>query len=283
MKHRTNELPVPGLEPNRLQAVIQALDQNLNRTEPVPEQMARQAQQLVYTAWKATTVAQGEALVRRALELDPTNVDALLQMGGYAGLTGEDKIEWMRKTVRMGEKNLGPELLDGYAGAFWVALQTRPYMRARQQLAEALTVAGRWEEAVAEYQALLSLNPDDHQRVRYPQLLLLLRRQRLAEARKLFREYPDDLAAHVVFAWGRVLERFLADDLAGAGAALAAARKRNPHLPDYLLGRRPLPAKRPEVYTPGSLEEAVSFAESLHTVWAVHPAAPAWLAAQKGV
>jgi tetratricopeptide (TPR) repeat protein len=282
MTRRSNESPAPGLEPNRLQAVIQALDHHLNRTEPVPEQMARQAQQLVYTAWKATTTAQGEALIRRALELDPTNVDALLQMGGYAGLTGEDKIEWMRKTVRMGEKNLGPELLDGYAGAFWVALQTRPYMRARQQLAEALTVAGRLEEAVAEYQALLSLNPDDHQRVRYPQLLLLLRLQRLAEARKLFREYPDDLTAQVVFSWGRVLERFLADDRATAATALTAARKRNPHLADYLLGRRPLPEKRPEVYTPGSPEEAVSFAESLHAIWAVHPAALDWLAAQKG-
>jgi len=39
MTQRSNELPALELEPNRLPAVIEALDQNLNRTEPVPDVM----------------------------------------------------------------------------------------------------------------------------------------------------------------------------------------------------------------------------------------------------
>jgi hypothetical protein len=109
----------------------------------------------------------------------------------------------------------------------------------------------------------------------------LLALSRLEEARKLFEKYPDEFNFNAAFAWGRVLERFLSEDLPGATAALAAARKQNPHMQVYVKGHRQLPRDLPEAYAPGSKEEAICFAEGLHAAWEKHPAALQWLAAQK--
>jgi tetratricopeptide (TPR) repeat protein len=183
--------------------------------------------------------------------------------------------------VQLAEMRLGPKAFKEFAGAFWGFHETRPYMRARERLAEALRHAGRHDEAIAEWNAMLELNPGDNQGVRYLLLPALLTLNRLEAARKLFEQYPGDLEFNAVFAWGRVLERFLAEDLPGAVAALAAARKQNPHLQVYVKGHRQIPKTMPEAYAPGSKEESVCYAEVVRAAWEKHPAALKWLEAQK--
>ena len=128
---------------------------------------------------------------------------------------------------------------------------------------------------------MLELNPGDNQGVRYGLLGALLALNRLEEARKLFEKYPEEFEFNAAFAWGRVLERFLANDLAGVSGALATARKQNPHMQVYVKGHRALPRELPESYAPGSKEEAMCFAEGMREAWLKHPAALKWLAAQK--
>jgi tetratricopeptide (TPR) repeat protein len=266
---------------NNPRALLQSIERHLSKTSRITGKKADEAQQLVYDAWEAPTDAEEQALIYRALEIDPTNVDALLQAAVYAGVDGEEEIELLRKVVAIGEKNLGPKAFKEFAGAFWGFVETRPYMRARERLAEVLRVAGRLNEAAAEYQAMLELNPNDNQGVRYSLLPCLLMLNRLADARKLFEKYPGEFEFNAVFAWGRVLERFLAGDLSGAEAALAVARKQNPHMQVYVKGHRQPPRFLPEAYAPGSKEEAVCFAEVLQAAWAKYPAAFKWLETQK--
>lgn len=262
-------------------ALLQSLERQLSQTRPVTDQKADAAQQLVYDAWEAATDEEEEALIFSALKLDPMNVDALLQAAVYAGLDGEEEIEYLRQVVAAGEKNLGPKAFKEFAGHFWGFIETRPYMRARERLAEALRHAGRLDEAIAEWNAMLELNPGDNQGIRYLLLPAVLTLNRLEAARKLFAAYPGDLKFNTVFAWGRVLERFLSDDLPGAVAALAAARKQNPHMQAYVKGHRSLPRGLPEAYAPGSKEEAICYAEVLRAAWEKHPAALKWLETQK--
>jgi hypothetical protein len=59
-------------------------------------------------------------------------------------------------------------------------------------------------EAVAEYRAMLELNPGDNQGVRYSLLPSLPELNRLEAARKLFEKYPEESEFNTVFAWGRV-------------------------------------------------------------------------------
>jgi tetratricopeptide (TPR) repeat protein len=270
--------PAPAFNPR---ALLQSLERQLSQTRPGTEKNVEAAQQLVYDAWEAASDVEERTLIHSALKLDPTNVDALLQAAVYAGLKGEENIECLRQVVAVGERNLGPKVFQEFAGHFWGFMETRPYMRARARLAEALRHAGRLEEAIAEWNAMLELNPGDNQGIRYLLLPALLTLIRLAAARKLLEAYPGEPEYSAVFAWGRVLERFLSDDLPAAATALAVARKQNMHMQAYVAGHRRQPRHMPAAYAPGSKEEAICFAEELHAAWAKHPAALKWLASQK--
>jgi tetratricopeptide (TPR) repeat protein len=268
-----------GFSPRTL---LESIERHLSQTSRITDEKAHEAQQLVYDAWEAPSLREQQELIRRALKIDPDNVDALLQAASYAGVSGEQEIELLRKVVGIGEKHLGPKMFQKCAGAFWGFIETRPYMRARARLAEALRVAGRLDEAVTEYQAMLELNPNDNQAVRYSLLPCLLMLGRLDKVRKLFEQHPEEAKYSAVFAWGRVLELFLSRDLPAAATALAAARKQNPHAQAYVKGHRKPPRQVPECYSPGSREEAISFADVLRAAWEKHPAALQWLETQKG-
>jgi tetratricopeptide (TPR) repeat protein len=280
-KPKKKPKPASASKPSSPRALMLSIERHLRETGSVGEDTAFEAQQLVYDAWEAETEEQERELIYKALEIDPTNVDALLTFARNCLFTDEEYIETLRKIVARGEKNLGPQTFKEDAGHFWGLLETRPYMRAREELAEALRYAGRLEEAVAEWEAMLELNPNDNQGVRYHLLPCYLALGRLEGARRLFGKYEADCQYNTVFAWGKVLERFLSGDLPGAEAALPVARKQNPHMQAYIKGHRQLPRQMPESYAMGSKEEAVCYAEVLCAAWSEHPAALKWLAGQK--
>jgi tetratricopeptide (TPR) repeat protein len=260
-------------------ALLRWMERQLNHPPPRATKADR-AQQLVYDAWEAPTADEEFDLMRKALELDPTNVDALLYMLPLAEREVEEEIQSLRNVVALGEKGLGPKRFKEFAGSFWGFIETRPYMRARQMLAETLRAAGRLEEAISEYEGMLALNPNDNQGVRYHLLPCYLATNRFEQAEALLAKY-EECEHNAVFAWARVLVFFCREDLGGARKALAAARKQNSHVQGYIKGHRRLPPALPAGYSPGSREEAICFAEVLRAAWERHPKALAWLAAQK--
>jgi tetratricopeptide (TPR) repeat protein len=140
--------------------------------------------------------------------------------------------------------------------------------------------AGWLDEAAQEWAEMLALNENDNQGVRYELLPVLLAQGRRDEARALMERYKDDCEWNVVFAWGRVLERLLSKEEAGAVKALAVARKQNAHMEAYLRGNRKLPKNLPGSYSPGSKEEALCYAGVLLLAWKAHPEPLAWLSSQ---
>ena len=83
---------------------------------------------------------------------------------------------------------------------------------------------------------MLALNKNDNQGVRYELLPCLLALGRLEDAAGLILQFESDCEHCLVFAWGRVLERHLAGDVAGTKAALAAAQLK-PRLPQPCAAR----------------------------------------------
>src|ERR1017187_7217427 len=239
------------------------------------------AQDLFYEAMDAPTDEEELALLEKALKLDAGNVDVLRALFCHENFSEVEEIDFLRKLVQLAETRLGPKAFKEFAGQFWGFHETRPYMRVREMLAEHLRLAGKLEEAVVEWQEMLKLNPGDNQGVRYSLLPCLLILQRLEAARKLFEKFPEEFEWNAVFAWGRVLERFLSADLPGAETALAVARKQNPHMQVYVKGHRQIPKTSPEAYAPGSKEEAICFADIVRAAWEKYPAALKWLEAQK--
>jgi tetratricopeptide (TPR) repeat protein len=271
---------IAQIDAELFQIFIEAMDTALagKRDTPVAKQAASEA--LFCDSLEASTDEEEWDLLTHALDADPGNVDALLTLLDYLVVTVDEEIAALRKIVALGERRLGKKGFKAFAGNFWLALETRPYMRARAWLADALHEAGKTEDALAEREALLSLNPGDNQGIRHVLLPTYLENARLDDASRLLGAHKDECGAHTVFAWCRALERFLCGDEPGAQAAVAGARKQNGFTEAYLVGHRKSPKLLPDAYAAGSKEEAECFADSLNKAWGAHPSALKWLAAQ---
>jgi tetratricopeptide (TPR) repeat protein len=236
----------------------------------------QEAQDLVYDAWEMVNAGDTCDLLEKAVELDPTNVDAWLGLMKFTDLGEDERIEMLRKIVAMGERNLGKKVFKTDKGCFWGMLETRPYMRARAQLALHLMDAGRYEESIIEHEGMLELNPNDNQGVRYGLMSCYLAVNRLDGARRLFKKY-DERQFSAAWAWAYVLERFLSGETKEAGKALQDAWKQNPYAQAYFLEHRKLPKSMPGSYGMGSREEAIIAWDILRHAWKKHPEAQTWL------
>lgn len=242
------------------------LQQALSELADAGEDRRGQAQELAFDAMEAEDGEQARELAQRALALDPDCVDALVIMTGLDASNEREAIAGLKKAVEAGERALGTEFFRENKGEFWGILETRPYMRARLRLAEFLRAAGNGVQAMEHYAGVLELNPDDNQGVRYPLLGCYLAHGRLREAEKLLQAYDGDIMA--TWAWGKVLERYLADDRSGALKALRAARRGNPYVELYFSGQTRLPEGMPDTYGLGSREEALICFDHLAAAWA---------------
>ncbi|MGB6134692.1 MAG: hypothetical protein WBG54_23140 [Acidobacteriaceae bacterium] len=233
------------------------------------------AQELAFDAMEAASAAKARKLAQRALALDPDCVDALVVLTEINAPLAREAIDGLQKAVAAGERSLGARFFRDNRGHFWGLLETRPFMRAMEQLGGLLRAEGRLPEAIRVYERMLELNPNDNQGVRDLLLGLYLAVDELAGAAKLLRKYKEDTLAN--FSWGRVLERLLAADEPGARAALVKARKQNRFVEQYLCGQRRIPKEMPASFSPGSDEEATLCVETLAPVLVRHREAALWL------
>ena len=220
-------------------------------------------------------------LVHEAQQLDPDCIDAQRLMVSLLPATLENKLMLMQEVVDRADQNLGESFFEEHMGHFWGTISTRPYMRAKQHLAELLTEAGRRKEAIAVYERMLELNPDDIQGMRHPLLGLYLAVNQPQGAQGIFSRYPGEEELIASFAWARVLERWLAGETEEAKAALARAREINAFAERYISGTKALPREAPVYYKPGDDTEAQVCAHDLALAWKSHPAFQEWLRAQK--
>jgi tetratricopeptide (TPR) repeat protein len=216
----------------------------------------------------------------RSVRIDPACLDARLMLATFAAGPADEYIEELRRIVAVGERDLGEKFFRENHGHFWLVMETRPYMRARSALAEALRTAGRNAEAIAEFESLLALNPNDNQGLRYALLGCYLEEERLDRARHLFRQFEGEGSA--MFDWGRVLERYLSGDLAGAMAALARARRNNSHVESFLTGKKKAPKSRSDYYEHHEVSEALVCIDTIGGAWKRHQEAVRWLKREHG-
>lgn len=233
------------------------------------------AQELAFEAMEAESAEKARELAQRALAIDPDCVDALVVMTDLQATTAREAIAGLKKAVEAGERSLGAEFFQQNKGHFWGILETRPYMRAKAQLAELLRADGSGVQALRHYERMLELNPNDNQGVRYPLLGCYLAHGGLQEAAKLLHDYDGDPTA--TFTWGRVLERFLAGDRKGAAKALKLARKDNPFVEQFFSGLMPMPKGMPDSYSLGSAEEAMICFDHLGAAWVKNQPAMFWM------
>jgi hypothetical protein len=233
------------------------------------------AQELAYQAMEHPDNTESARLAREALRLDPDCMDALTTLAAVDARSADELLNRLREAVATGERALGADFFAQNRGRFWGILETRPYMRTRRGLADALRLTDRLDEAIGHYEAMLELSRNDNLGNRDPLLGCYLAAGNLEGARRLLKDYAE--ATLAVFAWGRVLERYLMGDLAGAASALEVARSKNRHVEAFLTAARPVPKEKVSSYQPGQESEALYAADCLLGAWQRHPEAVTWL------
>ena len=238
------------------------------------ESARHRAQDLAYKAMESYDSEEVLRLCNKAIEIDPRCVDALTLVSGAFDIN--ERVLHLAQVVQIAEEDLGGNsYLEENKGHFWGLLETRPYMRARSYLAQTLHEAGETDAAIAEYEALLELNPGDNQGLRYVLIGLYLETDNVGGVRQLRDEYGYEASA--VFAWSAVLERLISGDTASAELSLVGAREANQYVEGYLLGRKPMPMVMPDYYGVGDENEAIMCIDTIGDAWKKHPDAIRWL------
>lgn len=246
-----------------------------------PEQMSLdearapidEAEDIMYDAWECTDPDQRIALARRAIKVSPLCADAFIMLAELAATNPGDKLAYYQQAVAAGTEALGSGAFEEYAGHFWGVMETRPYMRARAGLAEALWQTGAKDQAIEHYRAMLSLNPNDNQGIRYILASKLLTDGRIESLRLLLNEHTDELSTDILYT------RALIAYLDGAHEAEELARlgwQCNQHVPGILSGRLPKETLT-DYISFGGKDQATSYVVENGEAWESVPGAISWL------
>ena len=230
------------------------------------------AQDIMYDAWDAPTLAKARALARRALKISPLCADAISFLAQDAEPGSAEKIRLLASAVTSARLVLGTEKFNAAKGQFWRVFETRPYMRAREALARAKWEAGLRAEAMAELRALLRLCPGDNQGNRYTLTAWLAATGDDEALAKHLKRHARDCSP--IIAWTAVLSSFrLEGGRDEYRARLARAMGTNPHVAAYLTGAKMPPKRVPDFCAIGSEDEAIHYAQEFLVLWRATPGA----------
>lgn len=236
-----------------------------------------EAQSLIYEAWN-TEGPEKIKLAERALELSENCADAYLILANANHKGGEKKtLEFYQKAVEAGKRTLGAGAFKQAVGAFWGIMETRPFMRAKFELAKYLADLDEVDKAIQHFQEMLELNPNDNQGVRYLLLTLLMEKNQDENALKLLNQFKDEESSAFLFTRALIFYRKEGKS-AAAVKNLKIAIIENVFVAPYLLGKIKLPESFPEYISPGGPEEAQTYVLDNFDVWHSTKGAVQWLA-----
>lgn len=257
------------LDKNLVDALMAAFAESQEQSDPIEA-----AQEIMYDAWEATGRRKRIALARKALSVSPLCADAYVLLGTDEAKSPEEALIFFQKGVDIGRQALGPEGLAEFAGHFWGALETRPFMRAMHWLGLTLTELGRHQEAIETYEEMLKLNPNDNQGIRYLLADSLLARDDITPLKKLIKKYKGDASAHWLYTQALLAFR---EKAANANTLVLKAWQSNSHVPDMLSGERRLAPSNSGYHTMGGADEATDYVEANGPAWQSVSGAITWL------
>lgn len=203
----------------------------------LPDRPLRRAQDLADEGFSAEMDGEAIEFARRALNVCPDCADAYVLLAERSATGLDEKRAYFEAGVKAGERALGEEIFMSALGDFWALLETRPYMRAQRGLAEALIRMDEIDAATGHLEELLRLNPHDNQGNRFLLVDCYLAARRHKDLAALLEEYTGDAASSWSYTRALLLFRVEGESDA-ADRTLAEALQANPHVPDFLLGKK---------------------------------------------
>jgi len=188
----------------------------------------------------------------------------------------EERKRLFEEGVKAGERALGPKFFQENEGNFWLIIETRPYMRAKEGLAKTLWDLGKIQEAITHFEELLRLNPNDNQSVRYSLIVALLEEKLDDKVADLLARYPEDKSAYWIYSEALWAFRKYGPG-SSADAILREALKSNPYVPLFMFGILELPDEFPEYMGFGDPTEAIYYVLDAFKCWIDTPNALKWM------
>jgi tetratricopeptide (TPR) repeat protein len=213
---------------------------------------------------------KAQAMFERALKRNPRDIDTLHHLAvvlDQAGKADDARRLWT-DAVRLGREAIPAGFQKGRDRLQWGWLENRPYLRALHGLGCSHLGLGKKADALAIFEELLNLNPDDNQGVRELALEQYLEAGQLDKARELVNiKYKDDAMAGLLY--GRPLVLFKTGDRKGAEKELKDALRLSPKIAQELLKtshRRPI-NELPGYITMGGWDEAFEYWTHFGRFW----------------
>ncbi len=233
------------------------------------------ALELSRRSWETDDPEERVLLAKEALDYFDGCIRALVVLGEEAESV-EEALAYFERGMHAGEKYLAPELFEQHSGHLWDLPVARPYLVARQGVAECLVEMEAYDQALGHYRELLHLNPADHQGARYALLYIYMKLGQDEEAAGLLERYADE--EYAGWPYTRALLAFRkSGDSPQACSALKVALQCNALAPEYLTGRRLLPDIDAEDTDLDEDGEARHYASDYFYAWWQTKGAIAWL------
>lgn len=237
-----------------INAEIQKFMQSINREELEFEDTPEfKSDDLLEEAYEAETEEEARKLAKKALEVYPDNIDAQTFLANMEEkpINRLKKLDWAIENARKILEEKGFFEKDNI-GDFWMIVETRPYMRARNFKVETLMFLGRYREATKECEELLELCESDNIGIRYKLIGLYCFLEEFDKCEKLFKKYNEDSAFMLL---PMSIMYYKKGDYKKAEKMLNRLDEENPYIIDSIQNNG-IYGELVEYYEPGSEDEA---------------------------
>lgn len=231
--------------------------------------------ELIEQSFEAESEEEARGLIKKALKIEPENVDALIIEANLQP-DPELRTKELAMAVEIGRKKV--EAFDLPPGMLSLDPEARPYLRALYSYAGAMLLAGRAAECLATYEKLLALDERDAMGARYELVSYYLTADRLEDAQRIERRYAEDESAFL--SWARTLLYYRLREFKTARKHLELAREGNPFVEDGLGEADAEPAPPDGLHAPGDESEADWILFHQGIAWLLNPLAVGWLSGE---
>ena len=167
---------------------------NDNLPGPLTEKTAKTADDFLELAYDAEDEKVALKHVKKALKLDPDNLDAAMFKIDLECLGQIERLEKLEVLAKAGDHLMNEKgyMTDEDIGHFWGILATRPYMRVRRRYADELLMCGMLRKGIAEFEDMLRLCDSDNLGNRFILMHLYAYFEEDEKALALYKHYQGD-------------------------------------------------------------------------------------------